>query len=126
MGAVFWLAPWFALRLQGQGRVIFWTVMVVKGLPYMAALAWSLAFRPMLNQPNLAGRPPGSLWLLRLVVYLGPQIAILLYYLWLIGRTRAQLTHSPGTELLDWSDRLRSGRLRFAGFIRRARSWKAT
>jgi ribosomal protein L40E len=45
VAAVFWLALLFGLRLTRQSQVIFWTVLLAKGLPYSAGMAWSIFFR---------------------------------------------------------------------------------
>src|SRR5262249_36053670 len=40
--AVCWVALWLGLRLNGQGGVILWTVLVAKGLPYGVVITWWL------------------------------------------------------------------------------------
>jgi hypothetical protein len=122
IGALFWLAPWFGLRVVGQGRVVFWTVLLVRGLPYAAGSAWSLVYRSLISWVGGQGNPwGGSFWLLGFLV---PQIATLLIYWWLIGAARRQLLHLVGTEPLDGSRMLSRALARITGFIRRARSWR--
>ena len=122
VGALFWLAPWFALRLTGQGRVIFWTVLLVRGLPYVASVTWSMVYSSLINRRGTPGNPwSGSLWF----GFLVPQLITLLLYSWLIRVARSQLLHFADSEPLDPSLMLSRARAQVAGFIRRARSWRA-
>lgn len=123
VGALFWLAPWFGLQVVGQGRVIFWTVLLVRGLPYAAGLAWSLVYRSLMSGLGpQGGLWPGSLWIFG---FLAPQVATLLIYWWLICAARGQLLHLAGTEPLDASRIPSRALAQIAAFIRSARSWRA-
>jgi hypothetical protein len=100
VGALFWLAPWFGMRIAGQGRVVFWTVLVVKGCPFAISLIWPLLYRLM---TTWAGTSVGlrnlwsdSFWVFGFLV---PPIATLLLYTWLIRAARRQLLHLAGAEL---------------------------
>lgn len=119
VAALFWLAPWFGMQVVGQGRVIFWTVLLVRGLPYAAGLAWSLGYRTVIGW--VGGLWPGSHWIYGLLV---PQVATLLLYVWLIRAVRAQLLHLPGTEPLDPSRILSRTLEQITGFVRRTRNWR--
>jgi hypothetical protein len=123
---LFWLAPWFGLRVVGQERVIFWTVLFVKGLPYLASVAWSLVYRPLISwvgaRGNAAWGAWGSLWFLG---FLAPQVATLLLYWWLIRTARRQLLHPGGTEPLDASQLPSRALAQLTGFVHRARNWRA-
>jgi hypothetical protein len=123
IGALFWLAPWFALQFVGQGRVIFWTVLLVKGLPFAASFAWSVVYRELIRS---VGGPAslwsGSAWLLGFLV---PQVATLLIYSWLIRVSSRRLLHRAAFEPLDLPAIIPKSLARMAGSIRRVRSWKA-
>lgn len=122
VAALFWLAPWFALQVQGQGRVIFWTVLLIRGLPYVGGFGWSLAYRPFINWGVQVNGQSGSLWFLGFLV---PQWATLLLYLWLIRVARGQLLHLSGAEPIGGSQLLWHARRQITGLFRRARGWRA-
>jgi hypothetical protein len=121
VGALFWLAPWLGLQIVGQGRVIFWTVLLVRGLPYAASLAWSLIYQSLMSWGVQSNVWPGSPWLLGFLV---PRAATILFYWWLIGVARSQLLHLPGTEPVEPSRILLRPLVQIVRFIGRARTWR--
>ena len=65
VGVLFWLAPWLALQVTGQGRVIFWAVLLVRGLPYVVGSGWSLVYQVLIRWVGAVGNLwSGSLWFL--------------------------------------------------------------
>lgn len=123
VGALFWLAPWFGLQMAGQGRVIFWTVLLARGLPYATGLAWSLVYRSLMSWVGASRNPgSGSFWFFG---FLAPQVATLLIYWWLISAARSQLLGLVGTEALDTSQILSRTLMQIGRFIHRARGWRA-
>jgi hypothetical protein len=124
VGALCWLALWFGLRVMGQARAIFWTVLLADGLPWAFGLGWSLLYRSLLTW---VGSPatswPGSPWLL---VSLAPQLATLLFYLWLIRVARWQLLQElAGAVPFDLPQILSRALPRITAAIHRARRWPA-
>ena len=86
--AVCWVSVWFGLMINGQGRVVLWTVLLTKAVPFLFAIGWSFAwrtfFQPAAQPANLSGV---FLFLTSFV----PQLAMLLFFLWLIRLARSQL-----------------------------------
>jgi ABC-type transport system involved in multi-copper enzyme maturation permease subunit len=126
VGALFWLAPWFGMRIAGQGRVVFWTVLVVKGCPFVMSLIWPLLYRLITTWAgtNAALRNvwSDSFWVFGFLV---PPIATLLVYACLIRAARSQLVNLGGTATFDTCHLLSRSLQKIAGIIRRARSWRA-
>ena len=120
--AVCWVALWFGLRISGQGRVILWTVFLAKVLPYAFAFGWGCLceswFRPMMQ----SGTWSVTSWLL---ISFAPQLANLLFFLWLIRLARSRLLYQPvRAEPLDASEILPRVLRRIAAAFRRAREWR--
>jgi hypothetical protein len=122
--ALCWLGLWFGLRVIGQGRVILWAVLIANGIPAVLLMAWSLFYRPFVarlwGQNNLWSNLPG------LLGSLAPQLAMVMFYLWLIRIARWQLSHElAGAEPLDLRQILSRGLPRISAAIQRARQWRA-
>jgi hypothetical protein len=121
VGTVCWLGLWFGLKARGQGAAILWTVGLAKGVPFLIyTLSWSLISMFIIQ---LSGSPRSVYYG---VVSLLTQVAILLFYVWLIRGVRRrllrQLTEAEpmSFNLRQWfSDAKRDG----AAAIRRARHW---
>jgi hypothetical protein len=124
VGALCWLALWFGLRVIGQARAIFWTVLLADGLPWALSLGWSLLYRSLLTG---VGSPVNSWpgWPL-LLAPLAPQLASLLFYVWLIRVARWQLLEElAGAEPFDLPQILSRALPRITAAIHRARRWPA-
>jgi len=80
-----WLGLWFGSRARTQAAAIGWTVSLAKGLPSLVTLFCSV-FGAGLFAPN-APLVPG---LYAMVTWV-PELAILIYYLWLIRYARRHL-----------------------------------
>jgi hypothetical protein len=80
-----WLGLWFGSRARTQAAAIGWTVGLAKGLPSLVTLFCSV-FGAGLFAPN-APRVPS----LYAIVTWVPELAILIYYLWLIRYARGRL-----------------------------------
>jgi ABC-type transport system involved in multi-copper enzyme maturation permease subunit len=119
-----WVAPWFAVRASGQGQAVLRTVLLVNGLPYLVSLGFSMLYRMLTLVLRGQGNLPLSLpWLLG---WLAPQVAVLLFYFWLIRLSRRQLhLELAGAESLDLGGMLSSAQSRALAAIRRARDWRA-
>jgi hypothetical protein len=98
--ALCWLGLWFGLRARSQAGAIVWTVSLAKGIPALAILICSV----MSHALFVVGLP-GSGNLLYSFLALLPEIAILLYSVWLIGLARNRLLgelaglEQPGFQL---------------------------
>jgi len=81
--ALCWLALWFGLRARGQAGAIVRTVIVAKGLPCLAGLLCSVLGAAIAGGMRGAG----------VVVAVNPlpDIAMLVYFIWLIRFARQRL-----------------------------------
>ncbi len=120
--ALCWVGLWFGLRVAGQGRVILWTVLLVRGIPYVLGIVWSLLYQPIVSRLLAPGTSWwGSTWLLGSLV---PQLVTLLFSLWLIRLARWQLLHElAGAEPLTVPEILVRLLPRMVAAVRRARQW---
>jgi hypothetical protein len=118
--ALCWTALWFALRIDGQGRVILWTVVIVKGVPYsLSIICWLLSY--YLFRPVFLGNWPGISWLIGSII---PSMIMLFSFLWLISAARAQLRKELLTaEPLNPIEMLSQALRRLIESVRRARQW---
>jgi hypothetical protein len=125
IGAISWLALWFGLRLAGQAKAIFWTVLLANGVPYVISMVWSILYPPIfrLFGATSRGSPFGTAWLLG---YLIPQMVNLLLYLALIRRARWHLLRElAGGEPIDPRQAFSFSNLlpRMAAAVRHPRQW---
>ena len=91
--ALCWLGLWFGSKTAGTAGAIVRTVALAKGVPQVIQLfsPWLLM---MLLSPIV-----GSSFARRPFVYWLPQIAILLFYIWVIRWAKRRLLHElPGAE----------------------------
>jgi hypothetical protein len=86
-------------------------------------MVWSLSYQPFVT--NLRGQ--NNLWSsLPWLLSFAPQLATLLFYLWLIRIARWQLSHElTGAQPLDPRQILSRALPRMAVAIQRARQWRA-
>jgi hypothetical protein len=121
--ALCWTGLWFGMKASGQAGAIMWTVGVVKGLPYLTSFLWSL----LLAVANVrSSAAMGSAYLL--VAY-APQIAILMFYVWIIrAAKRGVLGELSGAEshLLSFRKSMSIAKTDAAGAILKARNWRTT
>ena len=120
VGAICWLGMWFGLRAGGQGRAIFWTVGLVKGVPYLFnMLIWAVLGGLVFSS---ARGGSSQFWWRSLV----PEILNLVYYLYLIRLARRHLQGEPRvSEPLRfdlWPSVLSTGRDAVRAW-RKARHW---
>ena len=121
VGALCWLALWFGFQGLGQGRTIIRTVVVAKGLPYLLSLASGLLLQFM--APRQFAFPNRWSVLPLLLGTLAPQVAILLFYVFLIRLARSHLLHRRPVEPFDARGLLRRGLPGLAAVVHRARRW---
>ncbi len=84
--ALCWLGLWFGLRARTQAGAIVWTVSLAKGIPCLVSLLGTVLGTAILAPPSGA-----SLVVVSGLVTWVPELAILLYYIWLIGLARQRL-----------------------------------
>jgi hypothetical protein len=90
-----WVGMWFGLKARSQAGAILWTVALAKAIPWLASLLSTLAIQFMILRPISTG--PTISWRvstthLPAFAFLSlPQLAILLYFLWLTRRAQAAL-----------------------------------
>ncbi len=119
--AVCRVALWFGLRIIGQARVVLWTVLLTKIVPYAFAMIWRFLFQSLFL-PITPGNWSAMSWFLTL---LAPQLATLLFFLWLIRFSRRQLLHPMvKAEPLDPSEILSRALLRVTKAVSHARQWR--
>jgi hypothetical protein len=122
IGACLWLAMWLAMRGLSQGRTILWTVLLAKGVPYLFGVAWWMLSQFLVARVLGAGNPPSSLPLLLGSVL--PQLAMLVFYLFLIHSVRSQLLHDPaGSDRFNPRHMIARFIPGLAVAIRRFRQW---
>ena len=49
VGALCWVGLWFGLKSGGQARAIVWTVGLVRGLPWLITILWSILFSVLIT-----------------------------------------------------------------------------
>ncbi|MGH7968816.1 MAG: hypothetical protein ACREIC_08835, partial [Limisphaerales bacterium] len=84
--ALCWLGLWFGLRSRTQAGAIVWTVSLAKGVPLLVTLLCSVmggALFATTIQPASSAVYSSLTWV--------PELAILIYYIWLIGLARDRL-----------------------------------
>jgi hypothetical protein len=86
MAAICWTGLWFGLTTRTLAGAIVWTVGLVKGVPFLFTLGSQLVLSTLVNR-YAVGRS-GVVWL----VFLAPQVLILLYYVKLIKWARRRLS----------------------------------
>jgi len=85
--ALCWLGLWFGSRSRTQATAIVWAVSLAKGLPGLVGLFCSVLGANLVASAS----PPLPRWYAT-VTWL-PELATLLYYLWLIRAVRRRLSH---------------------------------
>jgi len=119
--ALCWVALWFGLRIEGQARVVLWTVLLTKAVPFGFTMGWwflCYLLLPPMMQPVWSIMP----WLIQ---SFSPQLIALLFFLWLIRLARRQLLRrSLRTEPLNPSEVIADMLQRVVAAIRRAREWR--
>ena len=122
--ALIWAGLWFGLTARSQAGAIIWTVLLVRGVAWGIGLAASAFLKLCMGIGVLLPRV-SSFWLLASWL---PQIAILLYSLWLIRwerrRLAVELKNGPPDTFTLWRliPGARAGVNEFAG---KARRWPA-
>ena len=83
--ALCWLGLWFGSRARTQAAAIVWTVSLAKGVPSLLALFCSVLAAGLFASPftPLSGLYGALTW--------APELAILVFYLWLIALARRHL-----------------------------------
>jgi len=120
LGALCWLALWFGLRAGGQAKAILWTVTVARAVPYGISVLSSV-LGSMLLAPR-AAQPTG----LHLAIWLVPQGANLVFYVWIIWLARRRLLGdlaAAGPMPLGLRQAVSSASRETAAAFRRARHW---
>ena len=122
VGALCWLALWFALRGMGPGRTVFWSVLLAHALPYVMGLAWVILYQLLV--PWGTALPNG--WS-RFHLFLGSLVSPvgrLLFYSFLIHLARSHLLR-PWLEVepFDLRRYLRRALPQAQTMLRRARQW---
>jgi hypothetical protein len=120
IAACCWLGMWFGLRTGTAAGAVLRTVAFYKVVPYVLfGLIWSAILATVL-------RPAMTNWSAALFYTWLPQLATLLFYLWLIRWAKRRLTtHLAGGHASDVTFRasvFTTGR-RIASAIRHARHW---
>jgi hypothetical protein len=122
VGALCWLALWFAFRGMGPGRTVFWTVLLAYGLPYVLSLAWVILYQLLVPGGTALPNRWSSFPLLlgSLVLPVGK----LLFYAFLIHLARSHLLRPwPVVEPFDLRRSLRRALPQAKTILRRARQW---
>jgi hypothetical protein len=120
VAALCWLGMWFGLRARSQAGAIAWSIGLVRGVPHLISIGWSIL---VLNAIAIfSGASPRPYRFLSWV----PTVVILLAYVWLIvWAKRSMAAELTGAE---WK-RLTLGQFcstlakDLAGTIRKVRHW---
>jgi hypothetical protein len=106
VGALCWLALWFAVRGMGPGRTVFWTVLIAHGPPYVLSLAWVILYQLLV--PGGTALPNWGSSFPRLLGSLVSPVGKLLFYAFLIYLARSHLLRPwPKVEPFDLRRSLR-------------------
>jgi hypothetical protein len=119
VGAICWVGLWFGLKAGGQARAIVWTVSLVRGLPYLIAILWSILFSVLARS---AGRSSLRIWIMMSL----PQVVTLVLYLGLIRLARQRLLGElAGAEVMkfDLRQSISSAAHDAVSSFRKARHW---
>lgn len=115
--AICWAGMWFGLKAKSQMVAVFQTVVWIKVLPYVASYLWMLLTRSVWYNNSQSYVP-------YIVVSLLPQIAMALFYLWLICAMRRHLlgeVRDAATISLSFRADFASGWRRFIAMLTRLR-----
>lgn len=120
IGTLIWVGLWFGLRERSQTTALVRIIVLTLGAPYVMSLGVTFLYRFF----ALWGSPLGSSWVI--LFYLLPQVAILLYYLWLVlwarRRLAAEMTN-PSSARFNLSQSISEARAGLASFVNKARHW---
>lgn len=120
--ALCWLSLWLGFAGMGQGRTIFWTVLLAEGVPHAMGIIWGLFCQLLIFQGPFAPTRGSSLPLLLGSIL--PQITILLFCLLLIQLARSNLLHRWRVgEPFDVRRTIRDIPECMETLLARARSW---
>ena len=119
VAALCWVGLWMGLRARTQARAIVWTVLLVEGPPLVLGLAASF----LIPGPTISGSL--SPWAFRrLFRSLAPQLASILFTLWIIRLARRQLPRElAGGEPLSPRQLVADVLRRLPAALRQARQW---
>jgi len=94
--ALFWVGLWYGLKARSQAGAIVRTILLAKGVPYLVSNLSSVLFALFSFNFIGSGPAPFPVWL-SLAPSMAISMAILFYFLWLMGwakrRLRAELGH---------------------------------
>ena len=120
IGTLIWVGLWFGLRERSQTTALVRIIVLTLGAPYVMSLGVTFLYRFF----ALWGSPLGSSWVI--LFYLLPQVAILLYYLWLVlwarRRLAAEMTN-PSSARFNLARSIATARGSLASFVDKARHW---
>ena len=119
IGALFWAGIWFGLKARSQAGAILRVVLLARGTPWLISLLGQILLAVSFQYIGPATAPYWIIWSV-------PQIATLLFFLWLIRWARRRLQTELRHECpapLSLSQAISHAFSAVALLVRKARRW---